>query len=568
MQQLLPRLGAVLLSATCVALATAASAGAATMTRTFAPVAAAQTFDVPAGVTSLEVTAVGARGGFGGASPGGYGARVTGTVAVTPGQRLWIMVGGNGNSARMYLPPAGWNGGAPSGGTSQHYDAGEGGGASDVRRCAPGAPTEECGADDPLGRLLIAGGGGGAGGNAMSPYDANGAGGNAGAAGATASDTARGPAGGGGAGGSAAGGAAGSSGGGDAPAAAGTLGRGGGGATGYDGGQHPGGGGGGGRYGGGGGGSVGYYAGGGGGGSSLVPAGGTESTDATGSGQITLSWEVGAPATIDRPTLAQRAILADGRATTTVEVVVRDAAGAPVRGADVSFSATAPAPQLGAVTDNGDGSYSATVTAGEARGSSAITAQLATPAQTSEAVALDQVVLPTVEATGASVPAIGQLPNLPTVTLSGTADPLTEQVALHCVGRFGARSFTGAAAAVAVLDGRWSVADVTPPQDPLGNNACRLVALPVGVPAAQARALPGPHLRQLIVSGAGAPMTSPPTAAARSGCSGTPPSAGSAASAASWRCAHSTPATCRAAGGCSAAATSPPPPRPSTASPT
>jgi hypothetical protein len=55
---------------------------------------------VPAGVTSIHVVAVGGRGGAGtgNGAPGGLGARVTTDVTVSPGQIVFVEVGGNGRT--------------------------------------------------------------------------------------------------------------------------------------------------------------------------------------------------------------------------------------------------------------------------------------------------------------------------------------------------------------------------------------------------------------------------------------------------------------------------------------
>jgi hypothetical protein len=107
---------------------------------------AEQEFKVPAGVTSVEVEAVGSEGGtVADAAPGGVGAIVTGKLAVTPEQVLYVEVGG--------VP---FNGGGVSLG-------GKGGGASDVRTVSIGAepsPGNEASLDS---RLLVAAGGGGGG---------------------------------------------------------------------------------------------------------------------------------------------------------------------------------------------------------------------------------------------------------------------------------------------------------------------------------------------------------------------------------------------------------------------
>jgi hypothetical protein len=118
----------------------------------------AQTWTVPAGVTSIVVDAQGAGGGmnsdeFNYPSRGGYGGRVQATLAVTPGQVLNIYVGGQGGtgiSLGSGIP--GYNGGGNSG-FSAPYAGGGGGGATDIR--IGGIALTD--------RVLVAGGGGGAG---------------------------------------------------------------------------------------------------------------------------------------------------------------------------------------------------------------------------------------------------------------------------------------------------------------------------------------------------------------------------------------------------------------------
>ena len=225
-------------------------------TTVFTPEGAEQTFKVPAGVTSLEILAIGGRGGdTPAAAQGGEAAEVTGIVNVTPGQTLYVEVGGNGTDADLG-GTGGFNGGGDGGGNGE---ASGGGGASDVRtspRAAGLAPDT---------RLIIAAGGGGAGGlGAEFP----GGGGDAekpGENGGGIEDE------GGGAGTQIEGGAGG--GGCNEPGEDGIPGIGGEGGAGEKAG--PGGGGGGGFYGGGGGGGACTLGGGGGGGgSSLIPAGG------------------------------------------------------------------------------------------------------------------------------------------------------------------------------------------------------------------------------------------------------------------------------------------------------
>ncbi|MEU2005586.1 glycine-rich protein [Rhodococcus sp. NPDC019627] len=224
------------------------------VTCTFAFTGGAQSFTVPEGITSLDVTATGARGGNAGSILGGVGAVATRTLPVTPGDALYVLVGGNGGDG---TGAAGFNGGGV-GGTG----AGGGGGASDVRT----------GTGELADRQIVASGGGGAGdtyigggGNLAPNAPAGQAGGGGGAGGGGQADA-------GGVGGN----------GGDNPdGAAGLVGVGGAG-------SETGGGGGGGWFGGGGG-AENFGGGGGGGGSSYAPDGtiGAAGVDAVSSVVIT-----------------------------------------------------------------------------------------------------------------------------------------------------------------------------------------------------------------------------------------------------------------------------------------
>lgn len=130
----------------------------------FNPTGAEQQWTVPAGVTSVHVELIGAKGAGGGGYPGGLGHNVSGDIAVTPGQVLYVEVGGNGQGTS-----GGFNGGGAAG-LAPFGAAGGGGGASDIR-------TISRSSGGTLGsRLLVAGGGGGAGhqapgGNAGGPGD-------------------------------------------------------------------------------------------------------------------------------------------------------------------------------------------------------------------------------------------------------------------------------------------------------------------------------------------------------------------------------------------------------------
>ncbi|WP_053226063.1 glycine-rich protein [Solirubrobacter soli] len=218
-----------------------------------------QAYTVPGGVTQVTISAIGAAGGMppaGSGLSGGRGAQVAGVVAVTPGQVLYVHVGGTGEQ-----PGGGYNGGGAGGVTQQGGMAWGGGGASDVRTVA-----EMAGAGSLESRVIVAAGGGGSAGIAAGGGDAGAPGGCCGAAG-TGPDTAQ-------PGTQTAGGAGGC--GGAVCGAAGVLGRGGAGsASGMDADQRAGGGGGAGLYGGGGGPGSLLNTGGGAGGSSKVPSNGS-----------------------------------------------------------------------------------------------------------------------------------------------------------------------------------------------------------------------------------------------------------------------------------------------------
>lgn len=114
-------------------------------TQTFSYTGGVQSFVVPSTcVNTIQVEVWGAQGATTGSSQAGKGGYVKGELAVTPGETLYVYVGGQN----------GYNGGgaAGTGGTSS-YSAGNGGGASDIRR----------GGQSLNDRVVVAGGGGGAG---------------------------------------------------------------------------------------------------------------------------------------------------------------------------------------------------------------------------------------------------------------------------------------------------------------------------------------------------------------------------------------------------------------------
>jgi gliding motility-associated-like protein len=249
-------------------------------TITFNFTGAMQTWTVPPCVNNITVVAAGAKGG---GSNGGAGARITATLAVTPGQVLNIFVGGMGTQGNF---SGGFNGGGTGRAStgSATYSSFGGGGASDIR----------IGGVALANRVIVGGGGGGRSGGS-SPVCGGAANCNNGAAGCSTFGA------GGGGGTQFAGGAGGAPWAGTPPGgAAGTLGTGGGGGLWQ---TASGGGGGGGLYGGGGGGNDGCCTGangggGGGGGSSLVPAGGAcLPANNTGNGYVTITFSPGLNAT-------------------------------------------------------------------------------------------------------------------------------------------------------------------------------------------------------------------------------------------------------------------------------
>jgi hypothetical protein len=130
---------------------------AAPTTLTFGYTGAAQTWTVPADVTSVTFDVYGAQGGsITSFTSGGHGGRATATLAVTPGATVVLTVGGQGAGTSGACgngaagQPGGFNGGGV-GGAGFICGAG-GGGASDVR-LGGGALAD---------RALVAGGGGGA----------------------------------------------------------------------------------------------------------------------------------------------------------------------------------------------------------------------------------------------------------------------------------------------------------------------------------------------------------------------------------------------------------------------
>ena len=273
-------------------------------TQTFAFTGFEQPYMVPAGVHSVHVIAVGAKGGRGsdtdtdiGGSPG-FGARIEADLPVTPGQVLFIEVGGTGADGGGVGGggAGGFNGGGSSNDGVFGHPGGGGGGATDIRTCSRLAAGCALAPDTLTSRLVVAGGGGGGGDIGHELQPSGGDGGDAGKDGQTGQSmgcSGTTPGGGGGAGTQSAGGAGGFAGNfGAPPGNPGVSGQGGGAGTSSTN-SEPGGGGGGGYFGGGaGGGANGCAAGGGGGGSSFAAAaasGFSETIDVTVPPQVVIS---------------------------------------------------------------------------------------------------------------------------------------------------------------------------------------------------------------------------------------------------------------------------------------
>jgi hypothetical protein len=413
------------------ALALCAPAAEAT-SQSFAYSAGEQPFVIPADVFKVTITAIGGRGATGGSNGdagggvGGSGAWIRAVdVSVIPGTQLFIDVGGDGGATSDGVTtdpgnpdnPGGFPNAAPggAGGTSTPpvHSAGGGGGATVVSTCLL---AEMC---TPI---VVAGGGGGGGspGQEASPSDVAGAGGDAGTdpadaislvgggfvvpgapgtAGDTNGDGALVAAAAGQAGTdmqSGAGGAGGAAGTGGCPQSgqpgmrtiggASRAGGAGGTAVSDDGGG--GGGGGGGFFGGGGGGAGavdacpanGGSGAGGGGGSSYAPAAndflGTPAPGPAGRPGVTIDYTpIQSPAqTVTVSFAPKTSLTANGTDQTTITATVKDGNGVGVPGENVTLKSNNADDVIGPITDNHDGTYTATLLASTIAGTDTITA--------------------------------------------------------------------------------------------------------------------------------------------------------------------------------------------------
>jgi predicted RNA-binding protein with TRAM domain len=170
---------ATVVSAVIVAMPIAATAGPSTVTQTFGYTGSTTTYTVPAGVSQLTLSMMGAEGGRGGAdasgpSPaGGYQGVVTGTMSVTPGQVLTVAVGQGGatglsdttGSHSTYTAGAAAGGQNPLGG----FAGGNGGVAGYNGSSGDGGAGGAATVITTGGSTLVAGGAGGSGGSGQYP---------------------------------------------------------------------------------------------------------------------------------------------------------------------------------------------------------------------------------------------------------------------------------------------------------------------------------------------------------------------------------------------------------------
>jgi len=323
------------------ALALPASAGASSAS--FTTPGGPYQFKVPFGVSSIKATAVGGAGGMGASFGGkpGRGALIEAELPVKAGEILFVYVAGNGGSG-LKGGAGGVNGGGAGG---EGLTAGGGGGASDIR-------TAE---GDLSSRILVAGGGGG------STFEFDGADEGAAAEGVCCLFPQPGTATEGGKGGKA----------GLDPRLGGNgeFGVGGAGAPNPE--AHaPGAGGGGGWYGGGGGAPRDAGAG---GSSYSEPSARVlqAATPTSASAGVTVSYtSVATKITLK----VEPSAIAAGKGQATATATVTDGAGAGLAGDKVKITSSDGSESIGAVTDHGDGTYTATIKADSAIGSSTITA--------------------------------------------------------------------------------------------------------------------------------------------------------------------------------------------------
>ncbi len=159
----------VLVVAGVITLAPRTVDAASEITNTYNYTGSTQTFTVPEGVTSIEVTLTGGQGGLGGGdsqgspTPGGYQGVVTGTMAVTPGQAITVAVGGGGGTGRSSVNSTG--GGTAGLNPLSGYDGAVGGNAGNAGSSGAGGGSGAATVLVVAGTQIVAGGAGGNGGN-------------------------------------------------------------------------------------------------------------------------------------------------------------------------------------------------------------------------------------------------------------------------------------------------------------------------------------------------------------------------------------------------------------------
>jgi hypothetical protein len=132
---------------------------------------AEQSYVVPDRVHLVDVVLNGAAGGstVDSTATGGIGAKVVSTLEVSPGDVLYVEVGGQGGPGNSSAPGAhagGYNGGGAGDtgfGNNDGLGGAGGGGATDIRYCSITSVSCETAVDSISSRVLVAGGGGGSG---------------------------------------------------------------------------------------------------------------------------------------------------------------------------------------------------------------------------------------------------------------------------------------------------------------------------------------------------------------------------------------------------------------------
>jgi Bacterial Ig-like domain (group 3)/Cep192 domain 4 len=176
-----PWVAALLVAA---AAAGAPATAAASSSMTFGYTGYSQAFQVPPGVTSIQVVAIGGEGGVGGAAdgalaaPGGQGGRVKAELPVNSGELFGIWVGAAGQAPDPLMSAAGYGGlgGAAAGESSTGGNGGTGSAAASGGGGGGGASL----LTDLGGNVILAAGGGGGSGGGL--YTLNGGAGGSGGA--------------------------------------------------------------------------------------------------------------------------------------------------------------------------------------------------------------------------------------------------------------------------------------------------------------------------------------------------------------------------------------------------